>query len=439
MVDNYNVSTNSIRKRFGILLVALLSIISFTTAVSYPAAAQAKYDETFYSNNKILFYDPRDTTCEGSGGTVGTILSGDSIEEKVWNFFVEKGLTAEQTAGVMGNISHESGFNPAAIEGGNSIGFGIVQWSFGRRTALEAAAAQAGKSPSDLSFQLDYLYMELNTRGVDYSKYQGKGYTSEWDGLTKQKTVEEAVIFFHHEFEISYLINFDKPGYKAPFHNRTYPSADAAVIGERGGLKGPTGHPGAQHYFDTFSGSTGGGGEGCSAGVGADATFDVSKVYEPSTDIKCAAGTNPLGEETAYMNGTPFQINICEIPNSIEEGKGGKGAVVNSRVSGAVLKMFKDMAAEFGIEKIPINSSFRTPADQQRAWDTYGSPQAARPGYSNHQSGVAIDFGEGGCGYKAGITSCPNSRIWNWLVANSASYQFQQLPNEWWHWSPNGK
>jgi hypothetical protein len=424
-------------RRFSLLFIGFGFVVSHILGLSTTVLA---YDADFYSSNSILFYDPRSLCGDTSGGgTVGTILSGDSIEEKVWNFLVTKGLTAEQTAGVMGNISHESGFRPDAVEGGNGIGFGLVQWSFGRRTALEQAAAQAGKNPSDLSFQLDYLYEELSSRGVNYSKYQGKGYTSEWDGLTKQSTVEDAVVFFHHEFEVSYLINFDKPGYVSKFHDRTYPSADAAVIGERGGIDGPTGHPGAQYYFNTYSGSTGGGSddECSSGGVTADISFDMEKLFEDSSGIQCAPGTNDTGVDEAYNRGQPYTARLCEVTNSVESGK-GRGALVNSRVSGAVFEMFKKMGEDLGVEKIPINSSFRTYEDQADAYARYGSPQAAAPGWSNHQSGVAIDFGEGGCAYKAGITSCSSNRFWVWLTANASQYQFQQLSNEWWHWSPNG-
>lgn len=422
-------------RRISLFIVGLGLIMGHVSSIGSSVLA---YDSDFYSSNNILFYDPRALCGDTSGGgTAGTILTGDSIEEKVWNFLVSKGLTAEQTAGVMGNISHESGFNPDAIEGGNGIGFGLVQWSFGRRTSLEQAAQQAGKNPADLDFQLEYLHTELQSRGVNYSKYQGKGYQNEWDGLTKQSSVEDAVVFFHHEFEVSYLINYDNPGYRAPFHNRMYPSADAAVIGERGGVEGPTGHPGAQYYFDTYSGSTGGSDSGCNSGVTADISFDMEKLFEDSSGIQCAPGTNDMGTDQAYNRGQAYTARLCEITNSLESGK-NRGALVNSRVSGAVFEMFKKMGEELGVEKIPINSSFRTYQDQADAYARYGSPQAAAPGWSNHQSGVAMDFGEGGCAYKAGVTSCSNNRFWVWLTAHAAEYQFQQLSNEWWHWSPNG-
>lgn len=54
----------------------------------------------------------------------------------------------------MGNVTGESGWDPDAIEHGNSIGFGLCQWSFGRRTALEAYG-------TDLEHQCEFLWSEL--------------------------------------------------------------------------------------------------------------------------------------------------------------------------------------------------------------------------------------------------------------------------------------
>ena len=57
------------------------------------------------------------------------------------------GLSAEQTAGVMANIQAESGFSPTRHEvgqGWESGGWGLAQWTFGRRTLI------ANKIPSEL-------------------------------------------------------------------------------------------------------------------------------------------------------------------------------------------------------------------------------------------------------------------------------------------------
>lgn len=225
----------SIFTRLGLGMLAVVMMSGTVT----PVYAQAEvYDEIFWNQNEPIFYDPRDFAC----GTAATSLTGDSVEAKVWNYFVEKGLTAEQIAGVMGNIEAESGgIRTDAVES-NGVGYGLVQWSFGRRAALEQAAADAGVSPAELSFQLDYIYYELTNRPISRSEYSGLGST-EWEGLIKQTTVEDALVFFHHEYEISYLI--------------IHPNPRQAVIDARGGFDHPeflmpNGLRGAAWFFNEF-------------------------------------------------------------------------------------------------------------------------------------------------------------------------------------------
>jgi hypothetical protein len=165
----------------------------------------------------------------------------------------------------------------------------------------------------------------------------------------------------------------------------------------------------------------------------ADATIDMEHLFEDSTSVACAAGTTEVRNDDAYNRGTKIPVKLCSIPNTSNEG-----AIVNSRASGAVNALIQKMRTDLGYDSIPINSSFRTMADQQAAWDHYGAPQAARPGYSNHQMGLAIDFGEGGCAYSAGISSCPASKIWTWLKEHASEFGYKQLDSEWWHWSPTG-
>lgn len=225
MIDKFNLKFTI----SSVNLIFILTVVMLSLFIIQPVSAiGGVVDKDFYSANNILFYDPSYQSCDISS----TSLVGDDNPEKVWNFLISKSLTPEQTAGVMGNIQAESGFKPSAIES-NGVGFGIVQWSNDRRTMIEQAASDAGKDINDLSFQLEFLYTDLNARPVNTSSYSGRGYTSEWDGLTKQQTVEDALVFFHHEFEISYLM--DKPNPRA------------AVIEARGQF--------ADNWFEKFNDS----------------------------------------------------------------------------------------------------------------------------------------------------------------------------------------
>jgi hypothetical protein len=57
------------------------------------------------------------------------------------------------------------------------------------------------------------------------------------------------------------------------------------------------------------------------------------------------------------------------------------------------------------------------------------SPPTARPGTSQHEIGLAIDFGN--CSTRG--TAC-----YQWLASNAASFGFYNLPSEAWHWSTTG-
>jgi LAS superfamily LD-carboxypeptidase LdcB len=67
--------------------------------------------------------------------------------------------------------------------------------------------------------------------------------------------------------------------------------------------------------------------------------------------------------------------------------------------------------------------------------DVYGrpasacSPPTARPGSSQHELGLAIDFEN--CASRA--TPC-----YQWLAEHAAEYGFKNLPSEAWHWSTTG-
>lgn len=69
--------------------------------------------------------------------------------------------------------------------------------------------------------------------------------------------------------------------------------------------------------------------------------------------------------------------------------------------------------------------------------DVYNSPSSAcrvptaRPGQSQHEKGLAIDFTQDGGSLKASGFA--------WLQAHAADYGLKNLPGERWHWSTTGK
>ena len=78
--------------------------------------------------------------------------------------------------------------------------------------------------------------------------------------------------------------------------------------------------------------------------------------------------------------------------------------------------------------------------------DVYESPASAcriptaRPGSSEHEKGLAIDFtwrGETIC-YPRSSGRCHGNAAFDWLRANASRYGLTSLPSEAWHWSTTG-
>jgi len=117
-------------------------------------------------------------------------------EQSAFNFFVSKGLTKVQAAGVIGNLVQESSVNPGAVEYGGGPGRGIAQWSVGGRwdssyhdNVTWYANAHA-ESRWALSTQLNFIWYELSNYGYGLAS------------LRAASTVTQATVAFQDRFEI---------------------------------------------------------------------------------------------------------------------------------------------------------------------------------------------------------------------------------------------
>ena len=61
------------------------------------------------------------------------------------------------------------------------------------------------------------------------------------------------------------------------------------------------------------------------------------------------------------------------------------------------------------------------------------SPPTARPGFSMHEQGLAIDFT-----YNGSLITTKTNPGFVWLAANASRFGLYNLPSEPWHWSTNG-
>jgi len=113
-----------------------------------------------------------------------------------FNYFVAKGLTETQAAGIVGNLMQESSVRPTAVEFGGGPGRGIAQWSVGGRfntgaKSLTSYANARGANRWALQTQLDFMWYEMATVG-------GYGLTE----LRAATTINAAVTAFQNKYEI---------------------------------------------------------------------------------------------------------------------------------------------------------------------------------------------------------------------------------------------
>lgn len=132
----------------------------------------------------------------------------------------------------------------------------------------------------------------------------------------------------------------------------------------------------------------------------------------------------PTRSATAYVNGAPRKIKVVTID----------GKPVEVDTAKAFLRMER-AAKKDGID-LRVVSGFRTMAEQRylyNLWLSGRGNQAAPPGYSNHQSGTALDLNTTGPSDSVG-----SGPVYNWLARNAHRFGFRRIPSEHWHWEYQG-
>lgn len=117
----------------------------------------------------------------GGGGTAGYIAQ----------FFHRKGVPSYLIAGIIGNLSVESGLNPGAPNYREGA-IGLAQWEGGRRSALQAFARTHGGSETDLNTQLEFLWHEMHTSE-----------SAAWNRVRQAGNVREAAALWDQYYERS--------------------------------------------------------------------------------------------------------------------------------------------------------------------------------------------------------------------------------------------
>jgi hypothetical protein len=130
-------------------------------------------------------------------GTSSTEQDLSSNEHAAFDYFVARGLTKRQAAGIVGNLIQESSVIPTAVEFGGGPGRGIAQWSVGGRWNVSHHdnvtwyADQHNEGRWKLHTQLAFIWYELHSVG-------GYGLTA----LRNTRTIRGATLVFMRDFEM---------------------------------------------------------------------------------------------------------------------------------------------------------------------------------------------------------------------------------------------
>ena len=158
---------------------------------------------------------------------------------------------------------------------------------------------------------------------------------------------------------------------------------------------------------------------GCASptdGEGDEGDGETEGVGETNDELRSTVSCQERND-VAYRSGSSFPIQVIHI--------GGKPT---TKATGHAFLRMQAAANDAGV-RLSITSGFRTQDEQKHLYYCYTSGScnsgniAARPGYSNHQSGLALDLS-------------PSA----WLAKNASKFGFvRTVAKEAWHYEYHGK
>jgi len=163
------------------------------------------------------------TSSPTSSPTSASPLTPPTISQnrnkQIMDFFIKKGYSKEQAAGMIGSLQQESQLNPQAINK-SSGAFGVAQWLGSRKQGLFEYAKQVGKDPTDLQTQLEYHEMEMKTTEKAAARAISSAGTPEEVAQLHRRLFERPG---EHEANDSARIQYAQAAYRSYSENNTNP------------------------------------------------------------------------------------------------------------------------------------------------------------------------------------------------------------------------
>lgn len=376
------------------------SVVVLMLSVSGPVSALTAEQKRVIDSGAYYF------DVEVAPAACTTILPGNDNPQRIWNSLVEKGLSAPQIAGILGNIQSESAgtFDPRVVEFGfpnsdgviskagdpatwddevppnakpnGQPGYGIVQWtSPNRKQGLKDLAIDRGTIGGDLGTQMEFLWGELN------SSYK----SSTLDPILATDSYIEATDIF--------LENFESPAHI----ERTRPVRRTQAL----------------NWLNTFGSQTTPADQGSSTptlSCGANQAIELDEAGCP---------TGPIPEsETVLAAG--IRVHPC-IAKEVERvvNLANQNGLDMSGYGWRDTQRQEELRVEHGCGGSLIYDG-----------SCKGSPPTAVPGRSRHERGIAVDFTCSGT-----TIGSRNHPCFTFLSENTS---LKNLPSEPWHWSIDG-
>ena len=386
----------------------------YVTATGYDARTGKVTIQDPESNRDNMQYNIRDvlrntTTANafgrgrfGRGKFAQGIRFGRGIEGNVpiiWNKLQGLGFGDIHTAAIMGNMAIESGFDPAISEYGGGGGFGLCQWD-DRKGSLAEYAQRAGKEPSDLDIQLQFIKYEL----------QGSESAAAAEFFAETSNIDRATEIFCTKYERPYMPDANLEGRKQAAREILQSKGTGkvtSIAGGKAGASGPAKRPGllsplfdmynsmksnlgamlgidlggniggssasggvggaigggntkaASNWADSMVGQQGYGNNGCTTFVNKylqQAGVNQIDMYVPNAETNAQQQGQPYAFKTASQGGTEGDVVLLNTLKGdaeadhvvIADGKGGYWG--NSSSKNQIVK--GDIANDFGAENI---------------------------------------------------------------------------------------
>lgn len=105
-----------------------------------------------------------------------------NVQSQIWQFFAAKGLAPHQIAGVMGNISAESGFDPLAV-GDAGQAFGLFQHNDRKFNLFDFIGGK--QNLGDIQKQLEFAWHEMMTQPLEMAALERLKASTDVRGATE--------------------------------------------------------------------------------------------------------------------------------------------------------------------------------------------------------------------------------------------------------------